>query len=117
MHDLSVSLFFFCAVGWLVWRDALRWGTEGSAALLGRPEIGKIAVGKAADLALFTLDEPRFSGAADPLAALVVCGAHQAQHVMVNGDWRVTEGQLVDHSLRTIMEDHGKAAKQLVEKA
>ena len=42
--------------------DALRWATEGSARCLGRNDIGAIAVGKQADLALFTLDELRFSG-------------------------------------------------------
>ena len=44
-------------------RDALRWATEGSAACIGRAELGAIAVGMQADLALFTLDELRFSGA------------------------------------------------------
>ena len=39
------------------WRDALRWGTAGSAALLGRDALGRIAPGMAADLALFRLDE------------------------------------------------------------
>src|SRR5271170_6943733 len=34
-------------------KDALRWATKGSAACVGRPELGEIAVGKAADLALF----------------------------------------------------------------
>ena len=50
--------------------DALRWATEGSAHCLGRDDIGAIAPGMQADLALFTLDEPRFSGAQDPIAAL-----------------------------------------------
>lgn len=50
--------------------DALRWGTEGSARCLGRDDIGVIGVGKQADLALFKLDELRFCGAHDPLAAL-----------------------------------------------
>jgi cytosine/adenosine deaminase-related metal-dependent hydrolase len=36
-------------------RDALRWATTGSAGCLGRPELGAIAPGAAADLALFTL--------------------------------------------------------------
>src|SRR5215468_2698017 len=38
-------------------KDALRWATKGSASCIGRPELGEIAVGKAADLALFKLDE------------------------------------------------------------
>ncbi len=55
--------------------DVLRWATEGSARCLGRSDIGRIAEGYEADLALYTLDEPRFSGAHDPLAALILCGA------------------------------------------
>ena len=43
-------------------RDALRWATAGSAACLGRPDLGVIAPGKQADLALFALDELRFAG-------------------------------------------------------
>ena len=72
-------------------RDVLRWATEGSARCLGRSDIGCIAEGYEADLALFKLDEPRFSGAHDPLAALVLCGAHRADRVMIAGEWRVVE--------------------------
>ena len=95
------------------WQDALRWGTAGSARLLGRDKLGSIAVGMAADLALFRLDEPRFSGAGDPLAALVVCGAHKADAVMVNGQWRVMDGVLVDADLATIIDRHRKSARRL----
>ena len=95
------------------WQDALRWGTAGSARLLGRDKLGSIAVGMAADLALFRLDEPRFSGAGDPLAALVVCGAHKADAVMVNGQWRVLDGELVDADLATIIDRHRKSARRL----
>src|SRR5471032_1111980 len=48
--------------------DVLRWATSGSARCIGRDDIGTIAVGKQADLALYTLDELRFSGAGDPIA-------------------------------------------------
>ncbi len=72
--------------------DALRWATEGSAQCLGRDDVGKIAPGMEADLALYRLDEPRFSGAQDPIAALVLCGAHRADRVMVAGRWRVIDG-------------------------
>jgi len=93
--------------------DAYRWGTKGSAQVLGREDIGEIAVGKAADLALFKLDEPRFSGAHDPLAALLLCGAHRAEAVMVNGEWRVKSGELVDQDIEQIMFEHKEAAKTL----
>lgn len=90
--------------------DAFRWATEGSAKCLGRRDIGKIEVGRQADLACFTLDELRFSGAGDPIAALVLCGAHRADRVMIGGEWRVTEGVPVGMDLARLRHEHGVAA-------
>jgi 8-oxoguanine deaminase len=89
----------------------LRWGTEGSARCLGRDDIGKIEIGRQADLALFRLDEPRFSGAHDPLAALVLCGAHRADRVMIGGRWRVIDGAPVGLDLEKLIADHREAAR------
>jgi 8-oxoguanine deaminase len=94
--------------------DALRWATKGSAACLGRSDIGEIVVGKQADLALFTLDELRFSGAGDPIAALVLCGAHKADRVMVAGQWRVIDGQPKGIDVARLRSDHGKAALKFI---
>ena len=91
--------------------DALRWATEGSARCLGRDDIGTIAAGKQADLAFFTLDELRFSGAGDPLAALVLCGAHAADRVMIGGTWKVEDGQPVGIDVAKLRREHGEAAK------
>src|SRR5277367_249561 len=91
--------------------DALRWGTQGSARCLGRDDIGAIAVGMQADLALFTLDEPRFSGAQDPIAALVLCGAHRADRVMVAGRWRVIDGEPEGVDLAALIGRHKAAAR------
>jgi 8-oxoguanine deaminase len=91
--------------------DVLRWATEGSARCLGRDDIGRIAVGLAADFALFALDEPRFSGAHDPLAALVLCGAHRADRVMVAGQWRVVDGAPVGVDLAALIAEHKEAAR------
>jgi 8-oxoguanine deaminase len=93
--------------------DALRWATAGSAACLGRTDIGEIAVGKMADLALFKLDELRFSGSGDPLAALVLCGAHRADRVMVGGRWIVKDGEIPDLDLAALMKRHSAAARAL----
>ncbi|MYL27920.1 MULTISPECIES: 8-oxoguanine deaminase [Halomonadaceae] len=97
--------------------DALALATSGGAQLLGRPELGQLAPGKQADLALFSLDEPRFSGHADPLAALLLCGAHRADHVMVGGQWKVRHGGLVDHDIQEIMARHKQAAERLIRRA
>ncbi len=93
-------------------RDVLRWGTEGSARCLGRDDIGRIAPGLQADLALFTLDETRFAGAHDPLAALILCNAHRADRVMVAGRWRVEDGQPVGIELAKLIADQRQAAKR-----
>ena len=94
-------------------KDALRWATKGSAACIGRTDIGEIAVGKMADLALFKLDELRFSGAGDPLAALVLCGGHRADRVMVGGRWIVENAEIRGLDLRALMARHGAAARVL----
>jgi len=93
--------------------DALRWATKGSAACVGRTDIGEIAVGKMADLALFKLDEPRFSGSGDPLAALVLCGAHRADRIMVGGRWIVENGEIPGLDLTALMKRHSAAAHRL----
>jgi 8-oxoguanine deaminase len=94
-------------------KDALRWATKGSAACVGRPELGEIAVGKAADLALFKLDELRFSGHGDPLAALVLCGAHRADRVMVAGKWTVIDGAIPGLDVADLIRRHSAAARKI----
>jgi 8-oxoguanine deaminase len=94
-------------------KDALRWATKGSAACVGRSDIGVIAAGALADLALFKLDELRFSGSGDPLAALVLCGAHRADRVMVSGRWIVENGQIPGLDLAALMRRHSTAARKL----
>ncbi|WP_181701447.1 8-oxoguanine deaminase [Chthonobacter albigriseus] len=95
--------------------DVFRWATEGSAKCLRRSDIGTIAVGKQADLALYTLDELRFSGAGDPLAALVLCGAHRADRVMVKGDWKVVDGMPTGVDVARLRYEHGQAARRFLE--
>ncbi|MBN9157014.1 8-oxoguanine deaminase [Microbacterium sp.] len=93
---------------------ALNWATQGSARALGRSDIGVLAPGKQADLAMFTLDELRFSGSHDPLAALLLCGAERADRVMVGGSWRVLDGQIVGLDVPQLIADHSAAARRLL---
>ena len=92
---------------------AYDWASTGSAKLLGRNDIGEIKIGKQADLALFKLDELRFSGSHDPLAALLLCGAQRANRVMVAGQWRVVDGKIVDKDEAELIHRHSDAAKKL----
>ena len=97
--------------------DALRWATSGSANAMGRQDIGTIAVGKQADVAMFKLDDIRFSGSHDPLAALILCGAQQADRVMIAGKWRVHDGHVIGLDLEQLLHKHRNAAKRLAQKA
>ncbi|MEO1249920.1 MAG: 8-oxoguanine deaminase, partial [Pseudomonadota bacterium] len=83
------------------------------AACLRRPDLGKVALGRQADLALFKLDELRFSGHGDPIAALVHCGAHRADRVMVAGRWTVVDGQIPGLDTQALIAAHQQAARAL----
>ncbi|MEM6809036.1 MAG: 8-oxoguanine deaminase [Pseudomonadota bacterium] len=93
--------------------DALRWGTVGGARLFGRDELGTLAPGQAADFGLYALDELRFSGAGDPVAALVLCGAHRVQHLMIAGEWRVRDGAIPGLDIEALRHEHAAAAQRL----
>lgn len=95
--------------------DAFRWATEGSARCLGRSDIGAIRPGMMADMAFYTLDELRFSGAGDPLAALVLCGAHEADRVMIGGEWKVIDTVPTGIDIGELRYEHGQAAKRFLE--
>ncbi|MBY4678394.1 8-oxoguanine deaminase [Marinobacterium arenosum] len=96
-------------------QKVLNWATEGSAHCLGRDDIGTLAVGKQADLALFKLDGIRYAGAGDPLAALVLCGAEKADRMMVAGRWRVIDGEVVELDLNRLIARQKELATQLAQ--
>jgi 8-oxoguanine deaminase len=93
--------------------DALRWATKGSAGCIGRNDLGEIATGKMADVAFFKLDELRFSGHGDALAALVLCGANHADRVMVQGRWVVEDGGIPGVDLSALARRHSAAARAM----
>jgi 8-oxoguanine deaminase len=109
-HALMINRLTYDAAA-VTHLDVFRWASEGSARCLGRGDLGMIAVGKQADLAFYTLDELRFSGAGDPLAALVMCGAHHADRVMIGGLWQVEDGDPIGIDVVKLRHDHGAAAK------
>jgi 8-oxoguanine deaminase len=96
-------------------REALRMATIGGAEVLHREdEIGSIEVGKAADLIAFDLGDIAFAGAhADPLAAIVHCAADRVDLALVNGEWRVRDGRLVDESILGLVPVHHRLSKKL----
>lgn len=111
-HALLVNRLHYKSAAAVTARDVIRWATEGSARCLGRSDIGRIAPGMQADLALYKLDELRFSGAHDPVAALVLCGANRADRVMVAGRWRVVDGAVPGMDVAALRRMHGVAARR-----
>ncbi|WP_308465993.1 8-oxoguanine deaminase [Rathayibacter soli] len=93
---------------------AFGWATRGSARVLGRDDIGELAPGKQADLAMYTRDDLRFSGSHDPVASLLLCGADRADRVMIGGRWRVADGQIIDLDIPGLIADHRQAAARLL---
>ena len=93
--------------------DALRWATEGGAKVLQRKELGCISKGLQADLAFFKLDELRFSGNGDPLAALIICGANKADRVMIAGEWIVEDGKISGLDIPQLINSHNKESRSL----
>ncbi len=100
-------------------REVLRMATRGGARVLGRDDIGMIAPGKAADLAVFDLNRVDYAGAiSDPVAALLFCGtSHRTKWTIVNGRIVVSEGRLLTADEREIAERGNRMARGLLEKA
>ena len=109
--------FFGCDLGPLEMtaRDALALATRGGAQVLGRTDIGHLAPGMCADLALFDLRSLAFAGGAvhDPLGALLLCASPQAAYTVVNGRIVVREGKLTTLELEPLIEQHNRLALQL----
>jgi len=110
--------FFGCDLGpaEMTARDSLRVATRGGAQVLGRDDIGRIAPGQCADLALFRLDTLEMAGGAvhDPVAALLLCASPRADQVLVNGRRVVIDGELATVEAGPLVERHNRLARELV---
>jgi 8-oxoguanine deaminase len=96
-------------------RDALEMATRGGADVLNRDDIGQIAIGKAADLAIFNLNNIAFAGALhDPIAALLLCQPAPAAYTIVNGNIVVREGKLTTVELPDLISRHNALAAKLM---
>ena len=66
--------------------DVVHWATAGGARVLGLPQIGTLAPGQQADIAVFDLDQPRHFGMHDPLIAPVTCaGSASVRYLLIGG--------------------------------
>ena len=99
-------------------RQALEMATLGGARVLGRDDIGALAVGMSADIVTVPLDEIGMAGAQqDGLAALMFCHAPRVRHSIVGGRPVVRDGQLATVDLPVLIERHNALAAQLAQAA
>jgi 8-oxoguanine deaminase len=93
-------------------RHLLEVATRGGARVLGRDDIGHLAPGMAADLALFDLRSLGFAGGAvhDPVGALLLCASATTAYTIVNGRVVVRGGQLSTVDLMPLIERHNRLA-------
>ncbi len=93
--------------------DALRWATAGGAACLGRSDIGTLAPGMQADVALFRAGALGFTGVDDALAGLIRSAPARADRVMVAGRWIVEDGRIPGLDEAALAHMHAEAARNL----
>ncbi|KAH7054404.1 putative chlorohydrolase family protein [Macrophomina phaseolina] len=70
--------------------------TRAGGLALRRPDVGVLTVGAKADVVVFDGDSPNMLGWVDPVAAIILHShVGDIQHVLVDGEWRKRDGQLV----------------------
>jgi len=96
-------------------REALEIATRGGAAVLGRDDIGQLAIGKAADCIAIDLNRLAYAGGLhDPVAATIFCAPQEMDLVLVNGRVVVRDGKITTVEMGPIIERHNAIARQLV---
>jgi cytosine/adenosine deaminase-related metal-dependent hydrolase len=93
-------------------REALGLATSGGAAVLGRDDIGSLAPGKQADVALWRTDGLEFAGARDLVAGWVLSAPHRVDRLLVAGEEVVRDGALVRADEEEIARQHREQARR-----
>jgi cytosine/adenosine deaminase-related metal-dependent hydrolase len=91
--------------------DALALATEGGARCLGRDDLGRLAPGYRADVAVWPGDD--LGDVLDPLAGLVLGPERHARHVLVDGHHVVRDGRLLGADTDTLRRDLARRARRL----
>ena len=93
-------------------REALHIATRGGAAVLGRDDVGQIAVGKRADIAVWDVSGIESAGSWDK-AALVLAGPNKVRDLFVEGRQIVAGGQIISFDLGSALTRQNQLAKAL----
>jgi cytosine/adenosine deaminase-related metal-dependent hydrolase len=93
-------------------REALRIATRGGAEVLGRRDVGVLAPGMRADIAVWDVSGVESAGSWDP-AALLLAGPARVRDLWVEGRQVVRAGQMVTVDLPAVVERANGLARRL----
>jgi cytosine/adenosine deaminase-related metal-dependent hydrolase len=96
-------------------REALEIATRGGADVLGRPNCGRIAVGKRADIAIWDTSGIESAGSWDP-AAMLLAGPTKVKHLIVEGRPVVSDGRMCTVDLPSLIAQQNLCAATLMER-
>jgi cytosine/adenosine deaminase-related metal-dependent hydrolase len=96
-------------------REALEIATRGGADVLGRPECGRLAVGKRADIAIWNAQGIESAGSWDP-AALVLAGPNKVEHLFVEGRQVVRNGELATIDMSKVISKQYELVRSIQER-
>ncbi|MFK7837903.1 MAG: 8-oxoguanine deaminase [Sulfitobacter sp.] len=94
-------------------REALEIATRGGADVLGRPDCGRLAVGKRADVALWDVTGVEAAGSWDP-AALLLAGPTTVRDLFVEGRQIVRDGHVQTLDLGKVIARQNTLARALM---
>lgn len=93
-------------------REALEIATRGGADVLGRPDCGRLAMGKRADVAIWDVTGVESAGSWDP-AALLLAGPVRVRDLLVEGRQIIRDGRIITIDLPRVLEHQRRLALQL----
>lgn len=95
-------------------REALEIATRGGADILGRPDCGRLEIGKRADIAVWNVQGLASAGSWDP-AALLLAGPTTVRDLFVEGRQIVRDGHVQTINLEATISRHNRMARELAE--
>lgn len=99
---------------WMTARQALEIATLGGAQVLGRDDIGSLAVGKCADFFTIDLNTIDYAGALnDPVSATLFCAPQKAKYTVINGRLIVQDGHIVTVDMLPVIAAHNAFSRML----
>jgi cytosine/adenosine deaminase-related metal-dependent hydrolase len=98
--------------------DVIHWGTAGGARVMGLNDVGRIAVGLAADIAVYRLDDPRYFGLHDPAIGPVASGGRPSVAALICAGRRIVcDDQIEGVDLKQLAREARDAVRELLSEA